>query len=132
MSNPMAVLVLAQLKHLESKKKNAEEKYDIKITLIRMLYRKGYSKKQILELFKFIDWLILLPQNLENRLTDEIIKLEKEQKMTYVTHMERIAEKKGEKKVAENMLKNGCSIKDIMKYTDLSEKEIIAIRDKLK
>jgi predicted transposase/invertase (TIGR01784 family) len=56
--------------------------------------------------------------------------------MTYVTHMERIAEKKGKLEgkleVAENMLQNKCSIEDIMKYTGLSEKEIKAIKNRLK
>ena len=56
--------------------------------------------------------------------------------MTYVTNMERIAEKKGklEGKLedAEKMLKKGFSVEDIMEITGLSEKEIMAIKEKSK
>ena len=57
---------------------------------------------------------------------------QKEQKMTYVTHMERIAEKRGKLGVAENMLKNGFSIKEIIKNTGLSEEKIMALKEKIK
>ena len=50
--------------------------------------------------------------------------------MTYVTHMERIAKKKAKMEDAEKMLKKGFSVKDIMEITGLSEKEILAIKEK--
>jgi SOS response regulatory protein OraA/RecX len=51
----MAIVVLAQLKSLESRKETPEVKFDVKFTLIRMLYRKGYKKEQIAQLLNFID-----------------------------------------------------------------------------
>jgi hypothetical protein len=75
-SDPMAIVVLAQLQYLESRNNTAEVKYDVKIALIRMLYRKGYTKKQIIQLFHFIDWLITLPEALDEKITDEVIKIE--------------------------------------------------------
>jgi len=59
-TNPMAMVVLAQLKRLEIRDKAHAETYNVKLTLIRMLYKKGYNKLQIIKLFNFIDWLITL------------------------------------------------------------------------
>jgi hypothetical protein len=112
--------------------KKPKDKYDIKLTLILMLYRRGYNKKQIVQLFSFIDWLITLPKDLENKITDEIIKIEEVGKVTYVTNIERIGEKRGEKrglrKVAKTMLEIGDSIEDIMKRTGLTREEILAVK----
>ena len=80
----MAIVVLAQLKCLEYKKETPEVRFDVKLTLIRMLYRKGYKKKEVAQLLYFIDWLMTLPEDLENKITNEIIKIEEEEKMTYV------------------------------------------------
>ena len=64
-----------------------------------MLYRKGYNKEQIVKLFSFIDWLITLPKELEEKITDEIIKIEEAEKMTYVTSFERIVERRKAKEI---------------------------------
>ena len=34
-----------------------------KLTLVKMLYQRGYTKEDILELFRFIDWLMVLPDD---------------------------------------------------------------------
>ena len=134
-ANPMALVVLVQLKSLESGKETPEVKFDVKFTLIRMLYRKGYKKEQIAQLLNFIDWLITLPEDLENKITDEIIKIEEAEKMTYVTSFERVGEKRGEKRktieIAKKMLENGDKIEYIMKITDLTREEILDIKKEL-
>ena len=100
-----------------------------------MLYKKGYNKKQIIQLFSFIDWLITLPEDLEDKIMNEIIKIEEVEKVTYVTNIERIGEKRGIKigirKVAKCMLENGDSIDDIMKRTGLTREEILAIKEEM-
>ena len=35
-----------------------EDRFKAKFGLIKMLYERGYSREQILELFRFIDWII--------------------------------------------------------------------------
>jgi hypothetical protein len=64
--------------------------------MAKMLYGRGYQRKDILELFRFIDWIITLPEALENRFSDDMYKFEEDTKMQYVTSIERIGMKKGE------------------------------------
>ena len=131
-TNPMALVVKAQLKSLEAKRGNDDRKYNIKFELIRGLYKQGYDKSRIRSLFDFIDLIIRLPDDLEKKLFEEIIKIEEEHKMPYVTSWERTAEKRGEKrgekkeklKTARRMLNDDMPIERIIKYTGLTEEEI--------
>ncbi|MBM4458124.1 MAG: hypothetical protein FJ011_10225 [Chloroflexi bacterium] len=54
--NPFAVIVMAHLKTLATRG-DASERLHWKLNLIRGLYDGGYSKTDILELFRVIDWL---------------------------------------------------------------------------
>ncbi|PID56503.1 hypothetical protein CSB45_10750 [candidate division KSB3 bacterium] len=60
-----------------------------------MLYERGYSKEDILELARFIDWIMVLPEDLEQRFDEAIAQFEEEQNMQYVTSFERQGIKKG-------------------------------------
>jgi len=55
----------------------AEERYRGKLALAKSLYRRGYSRNDILELFRFIDWMMQLPGELDERLWTEIQQHEK-------------------------------------------------------
>jgi len=72
--------------------------FEGKFRLIRQLYQRGYDRQDILELFRFIDWMLLLPKELELQLKHEVIKIEEEQKMAYITSIERFAKEEGETK----------------------------------
>jgi hypothetical protein len=54
-----------------------------------MLYVRGFSRQDILELFRFIDWVMILPEELETRFSDAILEYEEEMQMPYVTNVER-------------------------------------------
>ena len=60
-----------------------------------LLYRYGYGREDVLQLLRFIDWLIRLPKALELELRNELIALEEETKMAYVMSIERLALEKG-------------------------------------
>ncbi len=90
--NPFAVVVMAQLKVIELR--GATELLSWKLRLVRMLYERGYERQEILELFRFIDWLVKLPVELEQQFQDEIRK-EEGDKMPYVTTIERWATERG-------------------------------------
>jgi len=92
--NPFALVTLAQLRVLEAKG-DAAKQYEAKRGLIRLAFERGYERKQVLSLLRFIDWVIALPEDLEYRLNDEIEELEEGKKMPYVTSWERRAEKRG-------------------------------------
>jgi len=65
--------------------------------LIRRLYKRGYSREDILKLLRLIDWLMALPEELEQELQEALERYEEqeEKKMPYVTSFERIGIKKG-------------------------------------
>lgn len=92
--NPFASVVMAHLKALETAGDN-ELRYRWKLFLIRRLYRLGYDREDVIRLFQFIDWVMSLPDELEEGLWMEIQKIEEEARMEYVTSVERIGIKKG-------------------------------------
>ncbi len=93
--NPMAMVVKAQLQSYEAKKANPQKKFNVKLELIRQLYRRGYTKVQVKTLLKFIDWIIRIPVEYEQQLKQEIDTIEEEHKMPYVTSWERTARQEG-------------------------------------
>jgi hypothetical protein len=138
--NPMAMVVKAQLKSYELKKADDKRKSAVKWELIRQCYERGYTKKEIRALLKFIDWLILLPVELDKQLSKKIAKLEEDYKMPYVTSWERMAKEEGVKigedigeergvkigklEAAREFLRNGVDIDIVVKSTGLSREEI--------
>lgn len=92
--NPFSVVILAQLIAHKTHKQYLQRK-DSKFKLVRLLYERGYERQEILELFRFIDWMLKLPKELESQLNRELILIEEEQKMRYVTSIERFAEERG-------------------------------------
>lgn len=92
--NPFAIVTLAHLKTLETRKDDDKRAY-WKVNLTKELYHRGFSKRDILKLYHFIDWLMLLPDALEQQCYQEIVHFEEEQKMPYITTAERIGLKKG-------------------------------------
>ncbi|MCP4111577.1 MAG: transposase [Desulfobacteraceae bacterium] len=91
--NPFAIVVMAHLRARQIK--DGRERKRWKLRLIRMLYERGYGRKHILELFRFIDWLLVLPENLEIQFRKELTQITEGDKMPYVTSIERLAKKEG-------------------------------------
>ncbi len=92
-TNPFALVILAQLMAHRTVQDNLARKAS-KFQLIRLLYMRGYEKQEVLELFRFIDWMLQLPKELELQLAYEIEQLE-EQTMPYITSIERYATENG-------------------------------------
>ncbi|MCK4760671.1 MAG: hypothetical protein KAW12_00630 [Candidatus Aminicenantes bacterium] len=106
-NNPMTLIVRAQLKNFEAEKGDDSKKYDVKRELIRECYAGGFSRDAARTLLKFIDWLLRVPEELEEKLSEEIIKLEEEYKMPYVTSWERRAAEAGMEKGIEAGIERG-------------------------
>jgi uncharacterized protein Smg (DUF494 family) len=53
--------------HLKTKetKRDAEARKEWKFRLTRRLYEQGYERQDILNLFRFLDWLMALPEGLK-------------------------------------------------------------------
>ncbi|MDY0363063.1 MAG: hypothetical protein RBR08_16565 [Desulforegulaceae bacterium] len=119
--NPFAMVVMAHLKALETKKDSSLRK-QWKFELTKLLYEKGYSRKEVFNLFRFIDWILMLPQELNKIYYEEIKDLGGNKKMPYITDLEKYAMEKGfisgEIKKSQNVL-----IKLMNKKFKLSKKE---------
>jgi len=92
--NPMAVMVMAHLK-TQATTGNPTERLQWKIAVAKSLYQKGYSRQQILDLFRLVTWMMTLPEELEQSFNVEITTYEEETKMPYITPLERFAIEKG-------------------------------------
>ncbi len=73
--------------------------------LSRGRYRGGFDRQDVLELLRFIDWMLRLPPELEARLNREIEQFEAETKMRYVTTWERKGIVQGEATVLRRLLR---------------------------
>jgi len=130
--NPMAMVILAQLKSLEAQHADPQTKYNIKLQLFKDCFKKGYNKKQIRVLVKFIDWIINLPERYIEKLHNELSTLKEGKIMSYVTSFEKIGEKRGIVKGskmnalenARKMLMDNLPIEAIIKYTGLAKGQI--------
>ncbi len=104
--NPFAIMVMAQLKVIELRKAKTSELLNWKLRLVRMLYQRGYERQEIINLFRFIDWLVKLPIELEQQFQDELRKEEGE-KMPYVSTIERWAAERAHQEGLEQGLEQG-------------------------
>ncbi|MBW4570448.1 MAG: DUF4351 domain-containing protein [Tolypothrix carrinoi HA7290-LM1] len=92
--NPFATVVMAHLKTQETSKKLGERK-TWKFSLIRRLYELGLQEKDIRNLYRFIDWVMILPKALEAEFWQEFKQFEQERTMSYITTGERIGYERG-------------------------------------
>jgi predicted transposase YdaD len=76
-------------------KRNIQQRKAWKFRLTKMLYERGFERQQILDLYRFLDWLIILPEALEREFWQELQTYEEAQKVTYVTNAERFGFERG-------------------------------------
>ncbi|MFQ5343168.1 MAG: cytosolic protein, partial [Anaerolineae bacterium] len=93
-SNPFAIVVMAHLKTQETRGDD-EGRRAWKWTLTRRLYERGYEREDVVNLFRFIDWVMRLPEGLEEGFWREMREYEEVRRMPYITSVERIGIKKG-------------------------------------
>ena len=92
--NPFATVVMAHLQALETRQ-NRKKRKEAKLALTKRLYEQGYQREDIINLFKFIDWLMSLPTELEQEFQQELNQYEEEKRMPYITSVERMGMEKG-------------------------------------
>lgn len=85
---------MAHLKAQETRS-DAQGRFASKLALTRRLYERRFSREDVLNLFQFIDWVMSLPEELEQDFWQEVIHLEEERRMPYITSVERIGIQKG-------------------------------------
>jgi hypothetical protein len=92
--NPFAAVILAQLKVLETRG-SPQTRWQWKLRLVKGLYDRGLSREQVRRLFRVLDWMLALPQELNELFREEVHRFEEERKMPYVTSIERLAREEG-------------------------------------
>jgi hypothetical protein len=93
-TNPFAVIVAAHLTTQQTTQ-DPQGRYLGKLRLAKSLYQRGYSRQDILELFRLIDWMMTLPEGIESEFKQEIRRFEEDLQMPYVTSFERLARIEG-------------------------------------
>ena len=105
-SNPFAVVVMAHLKAIATHGR-VRDRLQWKKTLIRRMYEKGHSEQEVLDLFRFIDWIMKLPEEFEKEIQEVVDEFEEAKQMRYVTSIERLAQKRGREQGLEQGTKVG-------------------------
>jgi hypothetical protein len=93
-TNPFGIVVMAHLR-TKATNQNPESRLNWKLRLVRMLFEKGYEREEIIRLFRFIDWIMFLPEELANNFKTELRNDEEAGRMRYVTSIERLAKQEG-------------------------------------
>jgi len=112
-TNVFALVVMAQI-HAKRLKDGATRK-DVKVALIRLLYERGYSRDQVVQLFIIIDWMLQLPSALEPEFVQAVYAIQEEKQMPYVNTIERYEREKaideGRHEGVEGMLRKQIALK---------------------
>jgi hypothetical protein len=93
-TNPFSIVVMAHLR-TKATNRNPESRLQWKLSLVRSLFERGYDREYILGLFRFIDWVMVLPEELANNFKTELRSYEEVNRMRYVTSIERLAKAEG-------------------------------------
>ncbi|MBD2212041.1 transposase [Nostoc linckia FACHB-104] len=93
-TNPFGIIVMAHLK-TKATQRNPESRLQWKLSLVRRLFERGYSRGDIQEIFRFIDWVMVLPKELTSSFKTEVRNYEETNRMRYVTSIERLAKEEG-------------------------------------
>lgn len=60
-----------------------------------MLYERGFQRQEIVNLYRFIDWIMILPETQAEQFWQDLKSFEEERKVTYVTTGKRIGYNRG-------------------------------------
>jgi flagellar biosynthesis/type III secretory pathway protein FliH len=92
-NNRFAPIILSQLAACE--KQDAGSKLITKIALTRQLYQHGWSREDVLNIHRFLDFVLVLPPALDLNYVNELKNIEQELQVEYITSVERVGIEKG-------------------------------------
>ncbi|MDJ0733529.1 MAG: DUF4351 domain-containing protein [Nostocaceae cyanobacterium] len=101
--NVFATVVMAHLKTQQTSQKPGERK-NWKFSLIRRLYDLGLQEQDIRNLYRFIDWVMILPRGLEAEFWQQFKQFEQERSMSYITTGERIGYERGQQEGEQRLI----------------------------
>ncbi|MFN6569899.1 cytosolic protein [Dendronalium sp. ChiSLP03b] len=86
--NPFATVIMAHLAAVQTSSDRLQRKQQ-KLVLVKRLYEQGLGRDDIINLFRFIDWMMTLPDQFELEFWQEYRDFEESKRMQYVTSVER-------------------------------------------
>ncbi len=92
--SPFAIVSLVQLRKLEAGN-DFLLRYSFKVALTRLLLERRYPIDWIRKLFRFMDFLMVLPRELSVRYRCDVTVLEEELKVHFKTSLEQLAREEG-------------------------------------
>lgn len=107
-ANPVGLFVVAQLESRRTRD-DPPARAAVKLRLIENLHARKMDEEDLRQWYRYLDWLLALPEELEAQLWDEITRREKEGKMTFVTYGERVGIQKGMEKGMEKGRQEGAA-----------------------
>ncbi len=93
-NNPVAIVIAAH-RAAQSKTRDPVLRKAMKWEITRRLYERGYSKEDVMELFRLIDWLLHLPEEQRIEFRRELIEYEASKHMPYITSIEEMGRQEG-------------------------------------
>ena len=116
-TNPFAIMVMAHLR-TRATKHDPNARFASKMTLVRSLYERGYQRQRILELFRFVDWLLHLPEDLDKQFRQQLQTHEATMGTPYITSIERHGIKLGIEQGIEQGERQMCIRQSRLRYGD--------------
>jgi predicted transposase/invertase (TIGR01784 family) len=133
--NPFAVVTMAHLKTQETQK-SPKLRQQWKFELVRRLYEQGYNRSEVINLFKFIDWIMVLPKPQKSEFWQDLKTYEEQRNMPYITSVEEIGYERGREEerrsLALKLIRRGIPLKDIAEDTELPLAELQKLQAQLK
>ncbi len=93
-NSPIALAIQIQQTAVRTRKKSLE-RAAWKFEFIKRCYERGYERDYILLFLRFMDWILRLPKELEVRYMEQVLDLERNQKMPLLANFEIEAIEKG-------------------------------------
>ena len=92
--NAFGLITVAHILTQQTRKQH-QERYEAKLRLVRLLYKRQWDKQRVIDLFSVLDWLMQLPEWLNSQVWQELETIEESKKVQYITSVERIGMAKG-------------------------------------
>ena len=93
--NAVAMVIAAHLA-AQSTAGDMSQRQVFKWNVIRRLYHSGLDRQSVLDLFRLLDWLLVLPQELEVAFRARLLDYEEETSMPHITSIERLSREEGQ------------------------------------
>ncbi|HEY9612933.1 transposase [Allocoleopsis sp.] len=93
-TNPFAVMVMAHLK-TKATRGVPQERKQWKWSLVRRLFERGYSREDIVRLFRLIDTMMVLPEELQREFKEELSRYQEDSQMPLLSRIELDAKQEG-------------------------------------